>query len=164
MKKKVLGIALLMLIVLVTGCGGTKGESDNKKSVFNKKQTMTCTQSSSDSDGYSTSNTVVVTYDSKKVYKAKSTTVTEIDPEYAEFQTNIFKAVMDEFNVLDGIDASFTQDGNLATLIVTVEYDKLNEQQINDTLDGLMDGAMFTKKNYTIEEFKAENLTGYECK
>ena len=165
MKKKLLAIVLFILVLFSVGCGKTSNNGKSKNGILNSKKTMTCYKETVE-DGIKTSETAVITYTSKEVLSVKSTSVSSLDPTYAELQATILDAYIKELDGLDGISASFARDeSNQTTMVLDVEFKKINPEQIKEKLGDLYseeDSYLF-KTDYTIEEFKAENLEGYTC-
>ena len=152
MKNKLLIITMLLSMFLITGCGSQK---------------MTCTKETTDSDNYKTTEKMEITYDSEKVLKVKSTNISETDPSYVELQLSFGKLFIEKFNELDGIKSSIEKVGdNKVQMMMEVEYAKISLDKIKDVLGDSYseDDGIYTKKTYTIDEFKKENLDGYTCK
>lgn len=163
MKKKLLIMTIVLSLFLVTGCGS---KSSNGGGILNSKKTMTCTKETVDEDGYKTTETMKVTYNSSKVLKVKSTNISETDPSFLEFQLNFGSAFVEKFSEIDGIEASYSKvDDNKIKLTMEVEYGKINPEQIKSVLGDLYseEDSFYDKSDYTIEDFKAENLDGYTC-
>ena len=164
-KKRLFGIALFLLVLLITGCGSTNNNSGStSKKLIDIKKTMTCKKEEVDDDGFKTTSTMKITYDSKQVYKVKSTVESQIDPEYAEFTESVSKALNEKFDSIDGIDASYSSDGSNSKMKIDVDYKKVNPDQVNEAFGDLYtDQNMYSKTDYTIEQFKIDNLDGYTC-
>lgn len=163
MKKKLLIIAMLFSVLLITGCGTT----NTGTGVLNSKKTMVCTKETVDEDGYKTTETMEVTYNSSKVLKVKSTSISETDPSFVELQLSFGNAFAEKFSEIDGLDASYSKvDNNKIKMIIEVDYGKIKPEQIKKALGDLYseEDSFYNKTNYTIEDFKSENLDGYTCK
>ena len=170
MNKKVL-LSLLILFscsFLLTGCGSNSDSNSTKSNgVLNLKKTMTCTKEEVDDDGLKTTDTMKITYNSKKVLKIKSTSISESEPEYIDMQLNFGNAFAEKFSELDGIDVKYEKtDNNEIKLTMNVDYNKINPEQIKEKLGDSYDetsGNIYSSTNYTIDKFKEENLDGYTC-
>lgn len=163
MKKKLLIIAMLFSLLLITGCGTT----NTGTRVLNSKKTMVCTKEVVDEDGYKTTETMEVIYNTSKVLKVKSTNISETDPSFVELQLSLGNAFAQKFSEIDGLDASYSKvDNNKIRMIIEVDYGKINPEQIKKALGDLYseEDSFYNKTNYTIEDFKSENLDGYTCK
>lgn len=163
MKNKLLIMTMLFSLILITGCGSN---SSNSGGILDSKKTMTCTKETVDEDGYKTTETMEVTYNSSKVLKVKSTNISETDPSFIEFQLNFGNAFAEKFSEIDGIDASYSKvDDNKIKMTMEVEYGKIKPEQIKSVLGDLYseEDSFYDKSDYTIENFKAENLNGYTC-
>lgn len=165
MNKKVL-LSILVLFscsFLLTGCGSNSNKNNN---ILSKKKTMTCTKEELDEDGLKTTDTMEITYNSKKVLKIKNINISESDPEYIDIQLNIGNAFAEKLSELDGIDAKYEKtDNNEIKLTMNIDYNKINPEQIKETLDNSDDetNSIYSFTNYTIDEFKKELLDGYTC-
>ena len=163
MHKKVLIITIVFLVLVVTGCD-TKSNIGSK--ILNSKKNMTCTKEITDEDGYTSTETIEITYNDSKVLKAKSTEITETDPNYIEIQLGFGKAFAEAFNEIDGIEVNYSKvDDNKIKLTMEIEYEKIKPEQIKDVLGDLYseEDSFYKKSDYTIEEFKTENLNDYIC-
>ena len=68
MKKKLLfGLFVVLLCFVLVGCGKSENGGSSGGGLLNPNKTMTCTKEEVDEDGYKTTETVDVTYNSKKV-------------------------------------------------------------------------------------------------
>ena len=163
MKKKLLIMTMLLSLFMVTGCGSN---SNSNNEIINSKQTMTCTKEMIDEDGYKTIETFNITYNSTKVLKVKSTSLSETDPSFIEFQLKFGNAFAEKFSEIDGIEVSYNKvDDNKIKLTMEVEYEKINPEQIKNILGDLYseEDSFYDKNDYTIDDFKSENLDGYTC-
>ena len=175
MKKRIIYVFLsILLCVVLVGCGNSNknandgGSSNNGGGLINSNKTMTCTKEEVDEDGYRSNETVIVTYNSSKVLSSNTTYITETDPESIDFVYGLSVSFSTKFSELDGIKVNYTKvDDNKIKMTMDIEYDKINPEQIKETLGDLYDedeGRMYAKKDYTIDEFKADNLKDYDCK
>lgn len=167
MKKFTILLTVLLAVVLLTGCGNTKGESKKIK-LFDTKKTMTCVKEEVDSDGYKTSSNYKITYTSKKVTNVDSEQVMEMDPSIIDFVYSFGYSLVNTLNDLDGISASYEKEGdNAIRMKLSAELGKINQEQVKQVLGALNDGEIdnfYTKTDVTIDEFVKENLEGYTCK
>lgn len=166
MKKKFLVVLLMFLVMFVVGCGKTtNSDKPGKKGLFDTKKTMTCVKEETDEDGLKTKSTMKITYNSKKVYKVDSIVESDLDPDYGALQESLISSFIQTFNNIDGISAKSSSNNGKITLEMDIDYDKINVEQIKEVLGDLYDeeDSIYDKKDYTIEEFKADNLEGYTC-
>ena len=66
---------------------------------------------------------------------------------------------------IDGITASYTKESdNQIKMVMKIEYDKLDPDQIKETLGDLYNEEdYYSERDYTIEEFRNKFLEEYEC-
>ena len=152
-------IALLICILIVTGCGNGLGGS---------KSTLTCTKEEIDEEGLKTSEIMKITYNDERVLKISVTSIIETGPEYVDMQMSIANAFANELSEVDGISMKYTKTSDKEIkLSYTVDYNKVNKDQLKEKLGGFYNednAGIYGLKSYTIEEFKKDNLEGYTCK
>lgn len=165
MKKIVLVITLILSIILITGCG--VNSKNGGGSILNPNKTMNCTKESVDEDGYKTFETMNITYNSTKVLRVKSTNISETDPTYIDFGLSIGTALASKLSEINGMTMEYTKDGdNKIKIVMDVDFTKIDPAQIKEVFGELYneEDSFYNKKDYTIEQFKKENLSGYNCK
>ena len=169
MKKIGLLFLVVLSVFLIAGCGSSASKGGSgKKSIFDTKKTMSCVKEEFDSDGYKTISNYLITYTSKKVTKVDTEQIMEMDPEIIDWVYSFGYDLIENMNLLDGIEASYTKSGyNTITMKLSAEYDKIDQEQIKEVLGALNDGEVdnfYTRTNITIDEFVSEYLEGYTCK
>ena len=154
MKKIVEIMAISSLFMFVTGCGS------------NSTETLTCTKTSTDEDGYKTTDTLEVTAKNDKVVQVVDTNISETDPDLYDFSYNIYSGFATTFNKVDGINMVYSkEDDNKIKFVMTVDFTKLNTESIKNTLGDLYnDNNFYNEKDITLEKFKENNLKDYTCK
>lgn len=155
MKKIIKIMAITSLLMFITGC-------ESKTST----QTLTCTKTSTDEDGYKTTDTIEVTAKEDKVIKVIDTNVSEVDPNYLDFTFNLSSGLSETINKLDGMNIVYTkEDKNKIKFVMTVDFAKLNTESIKDAFGDLYDeNNFYSEKDITLEKFKENNLKDYTCK
>ena len=99
-KKTILFLVILSVLLLVTGCD--KKESSGG-GLFSSTKTLNCHKEEIDEEGYKTTDSIVVTYNSKKVLKVKNTNIMETDPAYIDFSLAIGNGLAKALNQVKGI-------------------------------------------------------------
>lgn len=155
MKKIIRIMAITSLLMFITGCGSKTNT-----------QTLTCTKTSTDEDGYKTTDTIEVTAKEDKVIKVIDTNVSEVDPNYLDFTFNLSSGLSETINKLDGMNVVYTkEDNNKIKFVMTVDFAKLNTESIKDAFGDLYDeNNFYSEKDITLEKFKENNLKDYTCK
>jgi len=153
--KKVLNIIILLICVItLTGCS----------QIGNK--TMTCTRTDIDEDGFKSNKVMKVTYNSKRVIKVNATNTVETTKDNIDEQIKFIEEYSKKFNSIGGLSMKVKKvnDTNYK-LIMSIDYSRFNPEKINKDLEGLdTDDNIITDKNYTIDDFKKDQLEGYDCK
>ena len=159
MKKYSKLAVLFVLIALISGCG-KDGIS------LSKEKELTCTNTTTDEDGYKNEDKMVVTYKDNKVVKVTETNVTETDPSMLDMTYSFTSAFAESFNKVDGMNITYSKEGNnKLKFVMIVDYDKIDVDSLKNTLGDLYDEDNFyNKKDITIDEFKENNLKDYTCK
>ena len=170
MKKRIGIVLVLVVALLVTGCESKTNSGGSKKGgILNNNKTMTCTYEETDSNGYKTSEKMVITYNSKKVIKVFQTTTTEMDAMVTDFAISAGNDVAKAFDNVDGITLKYSQvSTNTVKAEMEVVFDELKEEQIKQVIVDLYGenadtDNLFDQKEISIEDFKKENLEGYTC-
>ena len=128
---------------------------------------MNCTKESVDEDGYKTSETMNITYNSTKVLRVRSTNISETDPAYIDFGLSIVSGLATKLSELEGMNVEYTKEGdNKLKMVMDVDFTKIDPAQIKEVFGELYneEDSFYNKKDYSIEQFKKENLSGYTCK
>lgn len=116
-----------------------------------------------------------VAYKNNIVKKVENTLDVETDPEYIDFTIGFSQLFFARFNEIEGIEATVEKNENSILQIFKVDYDNLDfnalEELTEDLSENLLedennDDSYITKiqnKELTLEEFKNDNLTDYDC-
>ena len=156
--KRILCALTISLLILVTGCSNTGINLSGNK-------TLTCTKVETDDDGYKTTDEIKVTYNSSKVLKADIVSTSETDPEYIDLTigfANLFKTA---FDGIEGIKFEAVKAAeNKMQSIMNIDYETLDIEKIKEAFGDDSDDEFYSKKDFTIDEFKANYLEEYECK
>lgn len=155
MKKIIRIMTITSLLMFITGCGSKTNT-----------QILTCTKTSTDEDGYKTTDTIEVTAKEDKVFKVIDTNISEIDPNYLDFTFNLSSGLSETINKLDGMNVIYSkEDNNKIKFVMTVDFTKLNAESIKDAFGDLYDeNNFYSEKDITLEKFKENNLKDYTCK
>ncbi len=167
MKNNILKVfTILIALLFVAGC--SEKESTTIPNIINKNKTLECTKTEVDEDGYNSFETFLITYNSTKVLKAESISVMEADPEYLDMQISFGQAFAEVFNSINGMSIKYEKVNDSSFKLITeVDYNKLDPNQIKQVLGDMFDeedSSLYSKNDYTIEDFKKDNLEGYDCK
>ncbi len=139
--------ALALVLVLVTGCGGSKGK------------TLTCTKSE-DETGMKSTQTMKVSFSDDKASKINMTMKMDIDEEYSSY-ISAFKSMLDSqfenFKSKSGVKYDSKSDKDSITVDLEVDINKLSEEELG-ALD--LDGSTGTYD----EVKKALEKDEYTCK
>ena len=91
----------------------------------------------------------------------------ELDSEYIDFTLTFGQAFAEKFNEIEGISMKYEKDtAKTIKLTMSVDYDKINPEQIKTVLGDSYDeedAIIYNSKDLTFEEFKKDNLEGYTC-
>ena len=149
-------LSILALIILLPACGN----------ILSNEKTLTCTNTTTDEDGYKTEDIMKVTYKNDKVVKVVETNISETNPDLLDFTYSITSALAETFNKVDGMNIVYSKENNnKIKFILSVDYNKLNVDTIKETFGDIYDeNSFYNNKDITIDEFKKENLKDYSCK
>lgn len=162
MRKSIVGLFLLCLCVILTGC-------DGGGNVLNSKSgTLTCIKSEVDGDGYSTESVIVATYKNDKISKVEETNISEVDPDYIDFSLAFGVSFAEALNSVDGLNIEYTKvNDNKIKFVLNADYSKINIDSIKDALGDLYeeDNTIYGDLDITKEDFKNTQVSeGYSCK
>lgn len=169
MKKSMLSLVVLIaLALLLAGCGDNKDLKDDSGSKTSSNSgTKTCTQTTTDDDGYKTTDTMVITYKNKKVTKVEDTNIMEMDPDYIEFTLSFGQEFAKAFNELKGFEVNYSKDGeNKIKMTMNIDFSKIDVDNMKDVLGDLFDDdeSFYGDTDITIDDFISKNMEGYTCK
>ena len=162
-KKAILFLVILSALLLVTGCD--KKESSGG-GLFSGNKTLTCHKEETDEEGFKTTDSIVVTYNSKKVLKVKNTNIMETDPSFIDFSLAIGNGLAKALNQVKGIKMVYEKiENNKIKFVLEVDYEKIDLEEIKKALGDLYseDDNLYTAKDFTIDDFRGKNLQGYTC-
>ena len=149
MKKYIL--ALITLLLIVTGCS--------------KSRTMVCTRKTETDTKLTMNSTVTITYNDKKIEEIESVTVSDLSQ--TSYNTDKFintliessKQDSKKINELKGVSVTYEKVANGFKYTLTVDYDKLKEDEIKEYSD-----TLYGKKDNKLEDFRIKFLSDYTCK
>ena len=150
--KKYLIILLTFGLFFITGCKNNSG-------------TLTCTKTEISEEGYSTKNTMVVTYADKIVNKVEQTSIEEMDADYVDTSIYFSQLLAESLNEVSGYNITFTKESNTSVKIVTtIDYTELDGEKIKEIFgSSYKENALYSLSNITIDDFKETQLDGYTC-
>lgn len=167
MWKKVF-IVLLISTLLITGCTKEKevDKDTSKDKVKDVSGTLTCTKTETDEDNLKTESTMIINHKNNVVTKVEETSIQEVEESYLDFTLLFSNGLAEKLNAVDGINANFSkEDNNKIKSVMSVDYEKLNVEDLKTSLGELFnEDTFYSSKSKTLEEFKTNNLAGYECK
>ena len=136
--------------MLATGCGEKK---------------LTCTKTDTE-DGKEVKTTMVVKAKDDKISYIKQTAVNEMDSESLEASIKAGELISEQFKEIDGMSMTYKKvDDTHLEMTMEVDYGKLKVEQLREKLGDTFDEEDFLKeKDMTLDQFKEENLDGFECK
>ena len=156
-------LSILFALVLITGCGN-KNENGTNDGVL---KTKTCTKTTINDDGYSTTDTMIISYKNDKVMIVEDTNISETSPQFIDMSLSIAKALTDKLNEINGFTVECSkEDSNKIKAYMKVDFDKIDINNLKEKLGDLYseDKSFYTKKDITINDFINTNLSGYTCK
>lgn len=142
MKRILTGATILVTLVSLTACGGSG-------------KTLTCTQSKTEPNGFTSEEKLVYKLKKNKVKSATLTSTIKAEGDYAQYiedyKTNA-KEAADDFNKLDGVSAKVESKDNKVSVIVDLKADKMSEDNYNlynmgESYESLKD--KYSKDGYT---------------
>lgn len=163
MKKATIITLIITTIFLCCAC------SKENLNILKKEKTLNCTNNETDDDGLKTTNDVKVVYNNTKVLSMEETTITEVDPEYLESSYTFSTGIAEKLNNIEGIEMKYSKiDNNKIKLNMSIHYDKLDYEEVKKTFKDLFDedisdSSFYSSNNLTIDEFKEQHLSEYNC-
>lgn len=152
MKKKLL-ISSIFALVLLTGCGTTE-------------ETLNCTKTEYDEDGYKTTDTMVVKYKNNIVTSVSETNVSEIDSSIMDMTLSFGNLFAEKLSEIDGINVKYTKvNEKTLQFTIDVDYSKVELDKVKQILGDAYDekqASMYTK-NIKLDTFKNDILNNYTC-
>lgn len=145
--KNIKSLLVISCLLLLTGCGSN---------------TMTCTQTTTDSDGYVTSETMNINYDNNYVTSIEQIIKMEMDADYIDISYNFTSLVVESFNEINGLELSYEKiSDSILQSTLNIDYTKIDIESLNVLFDD-MDNE-FYKPNVSIDQFTEKHLDGYSC-
>ena len=162
MKKALCGFVLVM-ILFACGCEKQENQAENSKS-SQDYVTLVCSKTIEEDDQKETETYEIVSKDNL-IKKVTVTSVSEMDSETIDFTISFSELLTKAFNEVDGIDMTFSKEGdNTLKSVMSIDYEKINMEQAEEKLGDLFDAEEFlSEKDLSVDDFKAQNLEGYEC-
>lgn len=142
-KGYLMSFALVLAIVILTGCGSSK-------------KTLTCVQENSD-NGFTNTDKIVYEFESDRVKKATQVASINAQGDYAQYLGNYKDSAsqaVEGYNKLDGMSAKVEEEGSTVTL--TVEMNPMEMSESDFTLYNM-------GENYESMKIKLTDQ-GYTCK
>ena len=152
--KKVLSIGLIALFIFgLTGCG-----NDNSG-------TLTCTKTETNEEGYATKETMIVTYKDNTVTNVEATAIEEMDTDLVDMTVSFGQLFATSLNEVNGLNVSYEKESDSSVkYIMSVDFQTLDLDALRETFgEDFDDDAFYANNNITIDEFREENLSDYNC-
>lgn len=162
MKKNILIITLIVMTIgILTGCGK---EEENKVLNKNEKE-ITCNMIKTNDDGFEEKSTMLIKTKNDKVIEVEEITLEKMEEETLEMSYGFASMFAISLNEINGYTVSFEKVGNdTLKSYYKVEYDKIDIDEVKETLEDGNDNSILKDINITYSEFKEKNLKEYECK
>jgi uncharacterized lipoprotein YehR (DUF1307 family) len=160
--KKALIAALLVVTLVITGCGSDNGSTMSK----------TCTMTETDEDGFIQESIVTLRYgDDNYIDVMESINKMETDPEYIDYAYGMFVTFTGVYSDIEGIDSSAEIDGNTIIFNMDIDFNNIDIKAYNaamaDEYGDDDDDDFFTDETNTkvdVDEYIESELEGYTCK
>ena len=152
--KKVLSIGLIALFIFgLTGCG-----NDNSG-------TLTCTKTETNEEGYATEETMIVTYKDNIVTNVEATAIEEMDTDLVDMTVSFGQLFATSLNEVNGLNVSYEKESDSSVkYIMSVDFQTLDLDALRETFgEDFDDDSFYANNNITIDEFREENLSDYNC-
>lgn len=161
MKKKLILVAFISLFLLV-GCG--TNSSDSSK-VLNTG-TLKCTKTEYDEEGYKTTDTMIVKYKKNIVTSVSETNISEMDASIIDISLSFGNLFAKALNEIEGINVEYTKlNEKQLQFTIDVDYSKVELEKVKEVFGDTYDNSqasMYTK-NISLDTFKADILNDYTC-
>lgn len=147
----------------------TKKSTEQNKN--NSKNSLVCTKTETDEDGFETKTTLTVSHKNNKVTKVKQEDIQTLDEESVDLVYGFGYLFMTAFSQIDGINATSEKVDNITIKnTIEIDYSKLDFDTLKKTIDDMNSeggetdqSILSTTKDITIDDFKKEYLNGYAC-
>ena len=133
--KKFLSIGLIALFIFgLTGCG-----NDNSG-------TLTCTKTETNEEGYATA-------------------IEEMDTDLVDMTVSFGQLFATSLNEVNGLNVSYEKESDSSVkYIMSVDFQTLDLDALRETFgEDFDDDSFYANNNITIDEFREENLSDYNC-
>lgn len=148
-----------------------KNKDSKEESKKGSKNTLVCTKSEVDEDGFETKTTLTINHKNNKVIKVKQEDLQILDEESVDFVYGFGSIFATAFSTIEGINAVYEKvDNTSIKSIMEIDYTKLDYDSLRKTIEemnsegGETDQSILsTTKEINIDEFKKEYLEGYTC-
>ena len=147
--KKIYIILIPIVILLLTG--------------FNKNKTMVCTRDNETTNNVLISSEAKVEYNEEKIVSVKIETITDLsktnllNDEFIESLIRSSKGTTKKLEEKSGVTALYEKDKKGVKYTLTVNYDELKEDELND-----VDPKLYNK-TMKIEELKSGYFKDWTC-
>lgn len=157
----------------ILNSSSTKKEKnkDSKEEIKKGSNTLVCTKSEVDEDGFETKTTLTINHKNNKVTKVKQEDLQILDEESVDFVYGFGSIFATAFSTIKGINAVYEKvDNTSIKSIMEIDYTKLDYDELKKTIEemnsegGETDQSILsTTKEISIDDFKKEYLEGYSC-
>ncbi len=142
-----------------------------EKNKTSSKNTLVCTKTEVDEDGFETKSTMTINYKNNKVTKIKQEDLQTLDEESVDFVYGFGSLFMMAFSQIDGINATYEKVDSVSIKgIVEIDYTKLDFDALKQAIDdinsegGETEKSILTEsKEFSLDELKQNYLDGYIC-
>lgn len=151
MKKNVILMFVIGVMLFTTGC--------------EKTNTLNCTKTETDEEGYKITETMVVTAKNDKISKVEQTSIQEMEKDLVDSTISLGQTFSSTFNEIDGMNMTYSKESETSIkMAISVDFSKLDVNKLKEKFGSdLTDESFYSAKDMTVEEFKNENLEGYTC-
>lgn len=158
--KKIL-LSFLIIALVLTSCSKPIAKENTVK-----EETLTCTKTETDEEGYNITDTIVLTSKNDLVIKATETTISEMDKNMIDITLSFGEEFVKEFNEIEGMEAAYSKESEHSIkYTISIDYTKIDLNKLKEIFkNDFTKNNFYTSKNQTLEEFKKENLSDYSCK
>lgn len=172
MKKLTTLLLTLIVCFCLTGCGEKNNDSNNDNNNNNnttndnKQNVLNCTKTETDEEGYTTTDTMNITYKDNTIKKIENINISEMDSEVLEASYSLSSILATSLNEIDGFNVTYSKESDTSLkYTMIVDYNKLDIKALKEALGDLANENMFyTSNELNLDNFKASYLQGYTCK
>lgn len=151
MKKNVILMFVIGVMLFTTGC--------------EKTNTLNCTKTETDEEGYKITETMVVTAKNDKISKVEQTSIQEMEKDLVDSTISLGQTFSSTFNEIDGMNMTYSKESETSIkMTISVDFSKLDVNKLKEKFGSdFTDDSFYSSNNKSLEEFKNENLEGYTC-